>query len=77
MRWVEHVECMGKEMVHIWSWSDILRKRDHFEDPGIHVRIILKWIFRKLNGVYGLHQSDSGQGQMTGLLMFLSCSQFL
>ena len=25
----------------------ILRERDHLGDPGLDVRIILKWIFRK------------------------------
>jgi len=24
-----------------------LRERDHLEDPGIEIRIILRWIFRK------------------------------
>jgi len=27
-------------------WGN-LRGRDHLEDPGVDVRIILRWIFRK------------------------------
>jgi len=30
-------------------WWGNLRERDHFEDPGIDERIILRWIFRKWN----------------------------
>jgi hypothetical protein len=28
-----------------------MTKRDHLEDPGVEGRIILRWIFRKWNGV--------------------------
>ena len=29
-------------------------ERDHLEDTDVDGRIILRWIFRKLDGVYGL-----------------------
>ena len=29
-----------------------LRERDHFEDPGIYGRIILRWFFRKWMGAW-------------------------
>jgi hypothetical protein len=29
--------------------TENLRERDHLEDPGVDARIILRWIFRKLD----------------------------
>ena len=28
-------------------WFGNLRERDHFEDPGVDERVIIRWIFRK------------------------------
>jgi len=36
--------------VHTGFWWKRLRERDHFEDPGLDERIILKWIFKKWDG---------------------------
>jgi len=33
--------------VHTGFWWGNLRERDHLEDPGIHGRMILRWIYRK------------------------------
>jgi hypothetical protein len=32
-------------------WWGSLRERDHWGDPDVHGRIILRWIFRKWEGV--------------------------
>jgi hypothetical protein len=35
-----------------------LRERDHLEDPGVDVRIILRWVFR--SGMWGHRIDRSG-----------------
>jgi hypothetical protein len=36
-----------------YGWGD-LRERDHWGDPGVGGRIILRWTFRKWDGVVGI-----------------------
>jgi len=36
--------------VYTGFWWGKLRERDHFEDLGVDGRVILRWIFRKLDG---------------------------
>jgi hypothetical protein len=38
---------MGRVEVQTGFWWGDLKGEDHFEDPGIDWRIILRWIFRK------------------------------
>jgi hypothetical protein len=46
MRWAGQVARMGRGEVCIgFSWGN-LRKRDHWGDPGVDGRIILRWIFK-------------------------------
>jgi hypothetical protein len=38
---------MGRKEAYTGFWWGNLRERDNLEDPGVDVRIILRWIFRK------------------------------
>jgi len=47
MRWARHVARMGRvEAFTRFCWGN-LKERDHWGDPGLEGRIILRWIFRK------------------------------
>jgi hypothetical protein len=45
-----HVRETGE--VHTAFWRGDLRERDHLEDLGVDVRIILNWIFKKWDGAW-------------------------
>jgi hypothetical protein len=47
MRWAGHVARMGRGEACTVFWWGNLKERDHFGDPGVDGRIILRWIFRK------------------------------
>jgi hypothetical protein len=47
LRWVGHVAWIGEGEACTGFWRGNLRERDHWGDPGIDERIILRWIFRK------------------------------
>jgi hypothetical protein len=47
MRWTGHVARMGRGEACTGFWWRNLRERDHWGDPGVLGRIILRWIFRK------------------------------
>jgi len=38
---------MVRDEVYTRFWRENLRERDHWEDPGVDWRIILRLIFRK------------------------------
>jgi len=39
---------------------------DHWEDPSVNGRIILRWIFSKWYGGHELDRAGPRQGQVTG-----------
>jgi len=45
MEWAGHVTSMGSRGVHKGNQME----RDNLGDPGLDVRIILRWIFMKLD----------------------------
>jgi hypothetical protein len=47
MRWARHVVWMWRREACIGFWWENLTERDYWGDPGVDVRIILGWIFRK------------------------------
>jgi len=49
----------GKTEVHSEFWWGDVREGEQSEDLGIDRRIILKWIFKKLNG--GIHWNNLAQ----------------
>jgi hypothetical protein len=63
MRWAGHVARMRKREVHTGFWWGDVKEGDHFGDPGIDGRIILKWIFKKCDGAWtGLSWLRIGTG---------------
>jgi hypothetical protein len=44
----------GRGEVCIGFWWGNLRERDHWGDPDVDGRIMLRWIFRKWEGILGL-----------------------
>ena len=50
----------GRKEVHTEFWLENLGEGDHLEDPGVNGRIVLKWIFKKLE-VEGIDWDDTAQ----------------
>jgi hypothetical protein len=52
---------MGRREVYTWYCWESLREKNHLEEPGLDVEIILKWIIRKCFG--GMHWIEVAQGR--------------
>ena len=68
MRWAGHVALMGEGEVCTGFWLGSLREKDHWGDPDVNGRIILRWIFRKWEGVVGTGWSWLRIGTVGGRL---------
>ena len=61
-------------MWHVWErgevctgfWWGNLRERNHWGDPDVDGMIIIRYIFRKWGGLWGLDGVGSGQGEEAG-----------
>ena len=51
VRWAGHVARMGRREVCTGFWWGNLRERDHWGDPDVDGRTILRRIFRKWEGI--------------------------
>jgi hypothetical protein len=63
IRWAGHVARMRKREVYTGFWWGDLSEGDHMGDSGVDGRIILKWTFKKWDGVWtGLSWLRMGTG---------------
>jgi hypothetical protein len=49
MRWAGHELGWGREETCTGFWWGNMGERDHQGDPGVDGRILLRWIFKKLD----------------------------
>ena len=53
MRWAGHVARVGERCIRGFGGETSRKGSVHLEDPGVDGRIILRWFFRKWEGVVG------------------------
>jgi hypothetical protein len=59
---------MGERRSYTGVWWRNLGERDHWKDPGVDGKIILRWIFRKWDVGLGTESSWLRKGTGGGLL---------
>ena len=68
MRWAGHVARMGEGRIVHWFLVGKPEGKDYWGDPDVDGRIILRWIFRKWEGVVATGLSwlriDRGGGHL-------------
>jgi hypothetical protein len=47
MIWAGYLVRIGKGEACAGFWWENVRERDHWGDPGVDGRIIIRWIFKK------------------------------
>ena len=57
MRWAGHMARMGEGRGVTGFWWGKLRERDHWGDADVDGTIILRWLFKKWEGVVGTRWS--------------------
>jgi hypothetical protein len=60
MRWANMWRVWGRKEGCTGCWWGNLRQRGHWGDPDVEGRIILRGMFRKLSGLWGLDGVGSG-----------------
>jgi hypothetical protein len=62
---------LGRGKVCTGFWWGSLREGDHWGDPDVNGRIILRWNFKKWEGVVGIQDRNSWRALVSTVMNFL------